>query len=318
VCSSDLLARGIVHREDMKNKVDEEQRIEMLYEICFQRQPTPLETKIGMKFLEEQSGIKTADVKPVWQYGYGQYNARTRQVAFFRLPNYVSGAGGGRRAANMAAAGGGHYDGGTNSRLAGLKLDAGGGSPGLVPVIRRFTSPVDGTLNIDGPFSIDGKAPGDGVNGYIVHSRGGQVASFNLSGKVRSVEAKVAKVEVKKGDTIDFIVDNGGRGSYVGDEFKWSPTLGVAANMAANAKGAPAAMMPASPFGTSMPAPAAGAAMPAAKMNNMGGAMGGGGSSVWNAGGGFAGPNAGQQRPLDTWEKYAQMLLLANEMTFVD
>jgi hypothetical protein len=67
-----------------------------------------------------------------------------------------------------------------------------------------------------------------------------------------------------------------------------------------------------SPFGAAAMAPAA----PAAG-NNM--AMGGGTTgNSWSARAQFASPSGGQQKPLDTWEKYAQMLLLANEMTFVD
>lgn len=307
------LARGIVHREDVKNKVDEEQRIEMLYEICFQRLPTPLETKIGMKFLEDQSGVKTSDVKPTWQYGYGQYNAKTRQVAFFKMPNYVSGPGGMRGNMNQAVTG--YYDGGTNARLSGIKLTATGGTPGNVAVIRRFTSPVDATLSIDGVLSQTGQL-GDGVGGYIVHSRTGQLAYYSLTGKTRTTDTKIGKVEVKKGDTIDFIVDNGGKGNTIGDDFRWIPTLKVGASGA----GAMASATPAmNPFGGAMApaaAPAA-AAAPAGAMAPMGGAMGGS-STMWVSSTGFAGPNAGQQKPLDTWEKYAQMLLLANEMSFVD
>ncbi len=303
------LARGIVHREDVKNKVDEEQRIEMLYEICFQRMPTALETKIGMKFLEEQSGVKGSDAKPIWQYGYGQYNSKTRQVSFFRMPNYVSGAGG-MRMNNMAAAAG-HYDGGTNSRLAGIRLTSDGGTAGTVAVIRRFTAPADATLTIDGTLRQADKT-GDGVGGYIVHSRTGQLGSYNTA-TGRSLETKVAKVDVKKGDTIDFIVDNGGRGNAIGDTFVWNPELKVGTGAVAGGTMAAGAAMPAmTPFG--------GAAAPAAAPAMKGMGMGGMGQNAtrWTATGGFGGPNAGQQKPLDTWEKYAQMLLLANEMSFVD
>jgi hypothetical protein len=314
------LARSIVHRDDVKNKLDEESRIEMLYQICFQRLPSALETKIGMKFLEDQSGVKTGDVKPTWQYGYGQYNPRTRQVSFFKLPNYSSGTGMGMGNNRMNQNGGGYYDGGTNSRLTGLKLTANGGTAGSLAVIRRFTSPVDANLSIDGTLAQAGgrNAVGDGVSGYIVHSRSGQVGTYTLTGTSRSADTKVGKVEVKKGDTIDFIVDNGGKGNVIGDTFTWEPVLRVAiAGVTATASATPAMT---SPFG----GPGAGPAMtPAASTMNSGMAMGGGAGgngpgTVWNSRAQFASPTAGQQKSLDTWEKYAQMLLLANEMTFVD
>ncbi len=305
------LARAIVHRDDVKNKVDEEQRIEMLYQICFQRMPVPLETKIGMRFLEEQSGVKGSDAKPLWQYGYGQYDARNRRVSFFKMPNYASGTGGGMRM-NMNMAALGQYDGGTNSRLAGIQLTAGGGTAGIVAVIRRFTAPVDATLTIDGKLEQKGSL-GDGVGGYIVHSRSGQLGAYALAGRNRSADTKVAKVDVKKGDTIDFIVDNGGKGNTIGDTFTWAPTLRVGAAAATMTASAAPAM---TPFGGAV-APAAAPAMNAgAGGMAMGGQMGG--TTSWSAATGFGGPNAGQQKPLDTWEKYAQMLLLANEMTFVD
>jgi hypothetical protein len=40
-------------------------------------------------------------------------------------------------------------------------------------------------------------------------------------------------------------------------------------------------------------------------------------SIAWSAAGEFAGP-VGRQRPLSAWEKYAQVLLLSNELAFVD
>ena len=310
------LARSIVHRDDVKNKVDEEQRIEMLYQICFQRMPTSLETKVGMRFLEDQSGMKGGDAKPIWQYGYGQYNPRTRQVGFFKMPVYTNPPTAGRMMNNnMAPAGNanGHYEAGP--RMPGVQLTREGGTPGTVAVIRRFTAPQDASLSVDGTLSLAGYgakkgAPsGDGVSGYIVHSRTGQIGAYALTAS-RTMPTKIAKVDVKKGDTIDFIVDSGGRGNSVGDAFNWAPVLALATTTTA-AGPTPAAMnsFGGAPMASGAPAMAPG--MP--KMGNqMGGAPG-----TFSAAAQFAGPNA-SNKPLDTWEKYAQILLLANEMTFVD
>ncbi len=310
------LARSIVHRDDVKNKVDEEQRIEMLYQICFQRLPTSLETKVGMRFLEDQSGMKGSDAKPIWQYGYGQYNPRTRQVGFFKMPVYTNPPAAGRMMNNnMAAAGNqnGRYEAGP--RMPGVELTRTGGTPGTVAVIRRFTAPQDASLSIDGSlaFAAAGKMVGDGVTGYIVHSRSGQIGAYPLTAP-RAMPTKVAKVEVKKGDTIDFIVDNGGKGNVVGDAFAWSPILALAAATPVTPAAASAPAMNA--FGGAPMAPGAPAMAPGMAMmgNQMGGAQAGG---TWSAATQFTAPNA-SNKPLDSWEKYAQMLLLANEMTFVD
>jgi len=315
------LARAIVHRDDVKNKVDEETRIEMLYQICFQRLPSPLEVKIGMKFLEDQSGVKNSDAKPLWQYGYGQYNPRTRQVAFFKMPVYTNAPATGRMMNNnnnMAMGGNpnGRYEAG--ARLPGIRLDRTGGVVGNVAVIRRFTAPVDGAFTIEGKLEQAG-ATGDGVNGYIVHSRTGQLGAFTLAGRNRSVDAKVARVAVRKGDTIDFIVDNGGKGNSIGDAFTWAPTLrlgGAAPAMASTSPAMPAMMTPGL-MAPGAPAMKAGAATGAA-MNPAGQMASGASAGTWSAAQGFASPQAANRKPLDTWEKYAQMLLLANEMSFVD
>jgi len=305
------LARSMVQRDEVKSKVDEEQRIEALYQVCYQRMPSPIETKIGIRFLEAQSGLKSADTKPIWQAGYGQYNARARQVSFYKLTNYVTepqGMMGNRMNRGPVV---GHYDGGT--RIPGVRLDKDGGIAGSVAVIRRFTAPADTTLSIEGSFSQTGNQ-GDGVSGYIVHSRSGQLGTYTLSGTQRRTETKVAKVEVKKGDTIDFIVDNGGKGNTVGDTFTWAPTLRVAVSAPA-AGGSPSM---ATPFGGPM-APAAGAMnAPGMAMGGQMGAGQGASANVWSASAGFQSPSAAAQKPLDTWEKYAQMLLLSNELSFVD
>ncbi|MFN3484578.1 MAG: hypothetical protein ACK44W_03740, partial [Planctomycetota bacterium] len=47
-------------------------------------------------------------------------------------------------------------------------------------------------------------------------------------------------------------------------------------------------------------------------------ATAGGAPREWNAQADFAGPPGASARPLDPWEKYAQVLVLTNEFMFVD
>ena len=74
-------------------------------------------------------------------------------------------------------------------------------------VIRRWVSPVSGTLNIEGTLRHGQPAVpyGDGVRGRIVSSRQGELASWSVNGS--SAETKLSGIKVEKGDTIDFIVD---------------------------------------------------------------------------------------------------------------
>ena len=82
---------------------------------------------------------------------------------------------------------------------------------------------------------------------------------------------------MKKGDTIDFVVDC--RGEVGFDSFSWSPVLKYISD------------------GTKVAADE---------------------TREWNAKSDFSGPPKEKLKSLSTWEKYAQVLLLANEFVFVD
>ena len=89
---------------------------------------------------------------------------------------------------------------------------------------------------------------------------------------------KIDRVEVKRGDLLDFVTDC--RASVAFDSFHWSPVLKMISE--------------------------AGKPDPDAVCE-------------WSARTGFAGPpKPVENRPLSPWEKYAQVLLLANELMFVD
>jgi hypothetical protein len=131
-------------------------------------------------------------------------------------------------------------------------------------VVRRWTSPVSGKLNIEGTLRHGQPAVpyGDGVRGRVVSSRHGEIAAWSVNGG--SAETKLTGITVEPGDTIDFVVE--ARTDPENDGFNWSPTLKV-------------------------------------------------GDKTWNAKNDFAGP---APTPLNTWARYAQVLLNTNEFAFVD
>jgi len=88
----------------------------------------------------------------------------------------------------------------------------------------------------------------------------------------------MTRVEVKKGDTLDFVVECRENESF--DSFGWSPVI----------------RMTESPQTT----------------------VGGDVMLEWNAAANFAGPPGKPRRALSPWEKYAQVLLETNEFMFVD
>ncbi len=292
------LARNLIEREDVKTKIDEQQKIEALYQACYQRQPNKLEIKLGMRFLERQAEIEIQrKPKRVWTYGFGAYEPRTKRLLrFSALPHYDMFEG--------AWQGGEEYP---DSRLGAARLNADGGHPGpvrTIAVIRRWISQHDGPVKIEGNLEhLPGV--GDGINAFILFKGQFELGSYVVNG--RDVETNIEKLKVARGDWIDFIVEC--RGSAAGDTFYWSPTIEVD-NSGGNAVGS---------FELSTTTGSgAGGGMTM-------GMPGGGGTAMvgpkqrWNAGEDFyLEQEDAESRALTAWEKYAQVLLLSNEMTFVD
>jgi len=115
------------------------------------------------------------------------------------------------------------------------------------------------------------------VRGRIISSRAGELASLTVQNK--SAQTQLDGIEVKAGDTLDFVVDC--RQSVTSDSFSWPVVLKMR-NIPQNAAG-------------------------------------GDDVTEWNSQTDFAGPEAKPRgTPLTPWEKYAQVLLETNEFVFVD
>src|SRR5262249_50799408 len=122
------------------------------------------------------------------------------------------------------------------------------------------------------------KTEGDGIRVRIVSSREGQLATWSLHHK--SADTRVTDISLKQGDTLDFVVDLGPRGDVGWDDFAWAVTI------------------------TKEPgdSPVAG--------DDSG--------SIWDSKEDFSGPPGATPKPLNAWEKLAQVLLESNEFAFVD
>ncbi|HSH93981.1 MAG TPA: DUF1553 domain-containing protein, partial [Roseimicrobium sp.] len=259
-------ARHFVTRKDVASITDEDKRIQRMYQVAYQRQASPDEMKLAKQFLAKAANaIQAEPEKPSWQHGYGRYDEATKRVTQFTLlPNLVKGV----------------WQGGQklpDTKLSFTSLSAAGGHTGNNPdnqVIRRWIAPQDGVVAITGTLS-HGSNKGDGVRGRIVSSRSGELGQWVALN--RKVETPVAKVEVKKGDTIDFVTDCRAETSF--DSFGWAPKLNYT--------------------------------------EVTGNAMAGGRKS-WDAQADFDAVPAKKEKPLDAWEKYAQAILLSNELVFVD
>lgn len=245
---------------------DPARRVEALYRLAFGRAPAPAETALGVEFIRKEGELTRrgeAGASGAWQYGYGRYDEKARKVAGFQpLPHFTG----------MAWQGGPALP---DPKLGWVMLTAAGGHPGRDrAAIRRWKAPRDGEISITGTVSHAG-AQGDGVLARIVSSRQGELASFAVCRG--EAETRLSGIEVKSGETVDFLVEC--RADEGWDSFEWAPVVRLVERNAATAGGAP---------------------------------------REWNAQADFAGPPGASARPLDPWEKYAQVLLLTNEFMFVD
>jgi hypothetical protein len=257
---------ALLKRPEIDGEREMEGRIRRLYRLLFGREPAADELEIGRKFLgvELRRAGPVAGAPSVWQYGIGRFDEATKRVIDFRpLPHFTG----------MSWQGGPKLP---DPKLGWVLLTAEGGHPSNPQVgaaIRRWVAPHDGAVAISGVLGHHQKE-GDGVRARIVSSQEGELASWTAHNT--DAETKMSRIEVKKGDTIDFVVDC--RGDETSDSFVWSPVIRL----------------------VEAPGNAAG------------------GVQEWSAKDEFRGPEARPRKLLTPWERYAQVLLLANEFMFVD
>ena len=257
-------SRNLTARGDFRGRVNDEQRIQLLYKIVFQRTPTPQEMALAKRYLSLQGDLQIqAAYEDPWKYGVGRYDSRSRKlVGFQKMPLF-------------------HEDqeawyGGTQLKYA--FINAQGGHAGLpgVGIVRRWTAQADGIIEVNGAIRHE-EDLGDGVRAYIVSSRAGLLGAPKTV-KNRTMAMRINRLPVRKGDTLDFVVD-----AYRvprADEFTWAPVVNML--VVNDEKQLPP-----------------------------------GSSTTWNAQQMFSGPRKTvEARPLQAWEKFAQVLLLTNELTF--
>jgi hypothetical protein len=258
-------ARQLVLRPEFKAQKSDGDRVKTLYQLAYQRDPASDEIDIAVKFLRGQQTLPPLASEPaVWQYGAGRYDETNKHVAEFRpLPHFTGQA----------------WQGGTklpDEKLGWVMLSATGGHPGndlQHAAIRRWIAPHDAVIAVSGTLGHDADK-GDGVRGRIISSRLGELGTWTA--RKAKHETKLDRVEVHKGDTIDFIVDC--RENVDSDSFTWSPAV---------------------------------------RLQNTGARAQAGTATEWDAKADFSGPKE-TPKPLNPWEKYAQVLLMSNELVFAD
>ena len=207
-------AEHLVQRPEFAGEQDAARRVGELYRLAYQRDPSPDETSLALQFINsEEAAAPKHEI--AWQYGYGSFDEATQRTVGFRpLPHFTGQA----------------WQGGParpDPKLGWVVLTAVGGHAGndqQHAAVRRWVSPIDGVITISGTVSHE-STNGDGIRARIVSSRSGELARWNVHHL--SAATNLEGIEVKKGDSIDFMVDC--RESVEYDSFEWAPTIKVVA-----------------------------------------------------------------------------------------
>jgi hypothetical protein len=264
-------AKKLAGQSSIAAENDPRKKIDLLYRAVLDRLPTTGEVAMGTQYIStEQSQQKEEPITKVtqWQYGYGEYNEATGRLKTFHAMPYFTGS---------AWQGG---DALPDAKLGWAMLNSTGGHVGndaAHAVVRRFTAPRDCIVAIEGMLS-HAQMEGDGVRGRLITSRDGTLGTWVVHN--RQAETKISPIALKKGDTIDFVVDCGAAGNYGFDQFSWAVDVN--------------------------------------KVPTPGAVAGEDNGTAWSSAAEFAGPAAKPALPLNAWEKYAQVLLESNEFMFVD
>jgi Protein of unknown function (DUF1553)/Protein of unknown function (DUF1549) len=214
-------ARAVMNRPEIAAENNPRLRIAKLYRLFYGRSPNADEIALGLKYVNDppnsEDGGTTVDERKcdAWQYGQGDYDEQAGRVKTFKpFEWYLNGEwrntpmpGDPRTSpAILNSRGGMTYDGKSNA------------------LIRRWITPFDGRIAIDGLLEQkfeNGCRKCEGVQGSIVASRSGRAGNWTAG--PNKTGTSVSEIVVRRGDTIDFIVDAGKGGS--GNGFKWAVTI---------------------------------------------------------------------------------------------
>ncbi len=212
--------------ERVAKKKDTHGIIQSLFRHTFQRDPSPAEVERAIAFLNAYPANDVVHPEQqAWQYGYGEFDPNARELKTF---------------ASLTA-----FDGKSwkatpklpDGKPSGVMLDAMGGDPGpgnSLATIRRWTAPLDGTVNITAELvHADGKT--EGVTARILSSRQGVLGEWNA--KMSSTPTDLSDVKVSAGEHLDFVASS--QTDADAGAYQWSPTLTMPGSEMPGMKGTP-------------------------------------------------------------------------------
>ena len=206
-------SRNVVRNLKFTPQMPAEARVRSLYNLIFQREPSDEELKLALDYLREDVAAEwQTNAQAAWSYGYGSVDMVTkRTISFVPMATFANGTWL-------------PVDKTPDAKLKGLNLTADGGTPlKAIAAIRRWTSPRDGYISIDGKLS-HGANSGDGVHAWIISGRLGALGSWTAFHS--QTNTTLTMIHVGKGEVVDFIVD--GREDGSNDAFKWPVNIKMA------------------------------------------------------------------------------------------
>ncbi len=214
-----MRAQALAARVEMESSAENEsEKLSRLFQHVYQRRPTEEELASSLRFLTSLPAVADEDAPDpateAWSYGYGKFDEKKGGIAkFHKLPHYDGQVwGGGKRWPDGA--------------LGWLRLTAEGGHTGnkvAHAAVRRWTSPVTGTLKLSGKIAKIEDC-GDGLRAWVSSSRLGILQAWQIEfGKPQS--AGIAEIEVEAGEILDFVIDCGEANNFSCDGFTWAPRL---------------------------------------------------------------------------------------------
>lgn len=195
----------ILQREEIRNALTPNQKINAVYRAVFGRDPNALEQNLALGFVPSEK--RSPPVK-AWQYGYGSFDLKTGKTTSFKELSYFTGERwqGGKVLPDKSLSWLYHKD---DESHPGASMD--------LCSIRRWVAARDCRINVRG-LLVHEPSQGNGVNSRIISSRAGILGSWTVHQS--RLETNVGHVDVKKGDTVDFVSDFNSEIAY--DQHKWS------------------------------------------------------------------------------------------------
>ncbi len=192
------------------------QSITTLYRRVLLRNPSPSEVELAQRFLNDAQSL--ADVPAfLWQYGAGKaMRDPAGKITGFEFTPFTT------------------YNATKNRQWWGMGKDipdkvwsyvhwsASGGHPAKDhAAVLRWVSPFDGTIRITGELERD-SPNGNGVRAVIATNLQGVKKDLLVPAKSK-LPVAIGKLDVKKGEIIDFAVDS--EGDTNSDGFQWRPGI---------------------------------------------------------------------------------------------